>query len=208
MGLQSASGGLTKSKLELATAVPGDVVASKTFYAGDKELQTGLIPNYGHEPLASKCEIYNPGSGNRLYLYLPNADTDTESRGGFLTRSVCVSAGTAANALHAVSTASRVANGTVRGDCASGSVTFTSVVNGIYFICLTSHSSGAGTITLPSGCSWLWHETATGSRDGDVQRSYGMNIGIFRTSSVGSKTINYQVGYDYAAGIIKIAKLN
>ena len=99
MGLQSASGGLTKSKLELATAVPGDVVAGKTFYAGDKELQTGLIPNYGHEPLGSKCGTYNPGDGVRFYIYLPNADTDTESQGGFLTRSVCINANTAANRL-------------------------------------------------------------------------------------------------------------
>lgn len=50
MGLQSASGGLTKSKLALATAVPGDVVAGKTFYAGDKELQTGSISNKSAHP--------------------------------------------------------------------------------------------------------------------------------------------------------------
>lgn len=89
MGLQSASGGLTKSKLQLATAVPGDVVAGKTFYAGDKDLKTGSIPDYGYEPFASKIGTYNPGDGNRLYLYLPNADTSTQSLGGKITRSLC-----------------------------------------------------------------------------------------------------------------------
>ena len=43
-GLMTASSGLTKSKLALATAVPGDVVAPKSFYAGgSKDLKTGTL---------------------------------------------------------------------------------------------------------------------------------------------------------------------
>lgn len=42
MGLMSAGGGgLTNSKLALATAAPSDVISGKTFYAGDKVLKTG-----------------------------------------------------------------------------------------------------------------------------------------------------------------------
>lgn len=42
MGLMSAGGGgLTNSKLALATAEPSDVVLGKTFYAKDKVLKTG-----------------------------------------------------------------------------------------------------------------------------------------------------------------------
>lgn len=37
----NAGGGLSNSKLALATAVPSDVTSGKTFYAGDKELKTG-----------------------------------------------------------------------------------------------------------------------------------------------------------------------
>lgn len=39
----NAGGGLSKSKLALATAVPSNVQAGKTFYAGDKELKTGTL---------------------------------------------------------------------------------------------------------------------------------------------------------------------
>lgn len=39
----SAGGGLSKSKLALATATESDVVSGKTFYAGDKVLKTGNI---------------------------------------------------------------------------------------------------------------------------------------------------------------------
>lgn len=39
------SSGLSLSKLQAATAAPEDVLASKTFYSGDKKLRTGsLVP--------------------------------------------------------------------------------------------------------------------------------------------------------------------
>lgn len=66
MGLQSASGGLTKSKLELATAVPGDVVAGKTFYAGDKNLKTGTLVERGTAQNAGG--IGSGGSGSSAYI--------------------------------------------------------------------------------------------------------------------------------------------
>lgn len=46
MGLQSASGGLTTSKLRLATASASDVVSPKTFYSGDKTLKTGAMTDF------------------------------------------------------------------------------------------------------------------------------------------------------------------
>ena len=47
MGKMSAAGGLTKGKLELATAVAGNVLSGKTFYAGDKNLKIGTMSNRG-----------------------------------------------------------------------------------------------------------------------------------------------------------------
>lgn len=41
--LMNPGGGLTKSKLELATADPSAVVEGFTFYSGDKKLKTGII---------------------------------------------------------------------------------------------------------------------------------------------------------------------
>lgn len=40
----NSGGGLSNSKLALATAVPSDVALGKTFYAGNKELKTGTKP--------------------------------------------------------------------------------------------------------------------------------------------------------------------
>lgn len=47
MGKMTAGGGLSNSKLELATAGTGDVLSGKKFYAGDKTLKTGSMPNRG-----------------------------------------------------------------------------------------------------------------------------------------------------------------
>lgn len=47
MGLSTVGGGLTSSKLQLANAAPSDVISGKKFYAGDKTLKTGTIPDNG-----------------------------------------------------------------------------------------------------------------------------------------------------------------
>lgn len=39
------SNGLNNSKLQLATAIAENVLSGKTFYAGDKSLKTGSMPN-------------------------------------------------------------------------------------------------------------------------------------------------------------------
>lgn len=47
MALVTASGGLSNGKLALATADTEDVLAGKTYYAGDKEIKTGTMINRG-----------------------------------------------------------------------------------------------------------------------------------------------------------------
>lgn len=43
----SAGGGLSKMKLALATAAESDVLSGKRFYAGDKIIKEGRMPNRG-----------------------------------------------------------------------------------------------------------------------------------------------------------------
>lgn len=71
MALMTASGGLSNGKLALATAGTGDVLAGKTYYAGDKEIKTGSMVNNGAwdvtvEPYASVTipRGYHNGSGS------------------------------------------------------------------------------------------------------------------------------------------------
>lgn len=47
MSMMGANGGLSNGKLEMATAVPDEVLAGQTFYAGDKDIKTGSMPNNG-----------------------------------------------------------------------------------------------------------------------------------------------------------------
>lgn len=49
---QAASGGLTPGRLAQATAQPGQVLAGKTFYAGDKQMKTGTYQPTEHLTLA------------------------------------------------------------------------------------------------------------------------------------------------------------
>lgn len=53
----SAGGGLSKMKLALATATDAEVLAGKRFYAGDKIIKEGKMPNRG-----SWGTTVNPGS--------------------------------------------------------------------------------------------------------------------------------------------------
>lgn len=66
MGRMGASGGLTKSKLELATAVESEVSQGKTFYAGDKNLKTGTLVERGTAQNAGG--IGSGGSGSSAYI--------------------------------------------------------------------------------------------------------------------------------------------
>lgn len=68
MGLQSASGGLTKSKLQLATATPDKVSADATYYAGDKNVKTGTLIERGTNQYAGGID--GGGSGSSAYVAL------------------------------------------------------------------------------------------------------------------------------------------
>lgn len=99
MANMSSGGGLSNGKLEMANATPEDVLTGKTFYSGDKGLKTGAIPDYGREPVVNKVAKYNPGNGDNLYLYLPNADTEQEAIGGRIQRAIAAPASVVRNAI-------------------------------------------------------------------------------------------------------------
>lgn len=64
--LMNPGGGLTKSKLELATAVESEVSQGKTFYARDKTLKTGTLVERGTAQNAGG--IGSGGSGSSAYI--------------------------------------------------------------------------------------------------------------------------------------------
>ena len=66
MGLMTASSGLTKRKLALATATPDKVSADATYYAGDKTLKTGTLVERGTNQNAGG--IGSGGSGSSAYI--------------------------------------------------------------------------------------------------------------------------------------------
>ena len=88
--LLSPEYGLSNARLQECTANPSDVISGKTFYSGDKNKKTGVMPDYGYEPIGKSCTLYNPGDGIRLYIYLPNADTNTQDYGGKIIRSLSI----------------------------------------------------------------------------------------------------------------------
>lgn len=66
MGLMTASGGLTKRKLALATATPDKVSADVTYYAGDKMMKTGTLVERGTNQNAGG--IGSGGNGSSAYI--------------------------------------------------------------------------------------------------------------------------------------------
>lgn len=79
------SGGLSNRKLRQADAVADNVVEGKTFYAGDKALKTGTLPEYPNQNVPANIwlttnyvNFYIPRGAytfnGSIYTYVPNAD--------------------------------------------------------------------------------------------------------------------------------------
>ena len=82
-----ASTGLTKSKLQLTTAIEADVIENKTFYSKDKDIKTGTMPDYSkrrtntigfsqsftNTPLVklSSCTLTTASDGNSYFAAQP-----------------------------------------------------------------------------------------------------------------------------------------
>lgn len=66
MGLMTASSGLTKRKLALATATPDKVSADVTYYAGDKMMKTGTLVERGTNQNAGG--VGSGGNGSSAYI--------------------------------------------------------------------------------------------------------------------------------------------
>lgn len=80
-------------------AAASQVIAGATFTSIAGVTIEGQIPDYGREPLAKQVGRYNPGDGDRIYLYLQNADTSAQSLGGRVERSLCAPINDVINAL-------------------------------------------------------------------------------------------------------------
>lgn len=77
--LMNPGGGLTKSKLLLANAVPGDVVAPKHFYAGDKELKAGTL----QEMSSITGSLSLATDSAKLYFRIPHGAYRTDGVAGY-----------------------------------------------------------------------------------------------------------------------------
>ena len=80
-GLMTASSGLTKRKLALADAVPGDVVAPKSFYAGgSKDLKTGTLVERAAITTATSISSARTG---QPYFRFPQGAYRTNASSGY-----------------------------------------------------------------------------------------------------------------------------
>ena len=81
MGLMTASSGLTNRKLALADAVPGDVVAPKSFYAGgSKDLKTGTLVERAAITTATSISSARTG---QPYFRFPQGAYRTNASSGY-----------------------------------------------------------------------------------------------------------------------------
>lgn len=130
MGLMSAGGGLTNSKLALATAEPSDVEAGKTFYSGTKVLKTGTRSE-------SRTSASNDAQGqNKAFTY-----TYALGKGTYIF--VFVGAIQKDNAAQWSSITASYSNGSIQSvETSRPSNTFVCRVSGIV------KSNGSGTLTI------------------------------------------------------------
>lgn len=79
--LMNPGGGLTKSKLLLADAVPGDVVAPKSFYAGgSKDLKTGTL---AERPAITTAVSISSTRTDQPYFRFPQGAYRTNASSGY-----------------------------------------------------------------------------------------------------------------------------
>lgn len=69
---------------DFGTAQKAQILSGYTATCQDGLRVDGEIPNYGYEPTAKGCALYN----GDVYLYLQNANTDEQGKGGFLIRGI------------------------------------------------------------------------------------------------------------------------
>lgn len=192
MGLQSASGGLTKSKLELATAVPGDVVAPATFYAGDKDLKTGTLQDLGYEPQGNGCALYN----DNVYIYFG----DQQNRYA-ISRGVNYPKNSIIN-LFSYSNPSTQQYQDAANPTSMGFTLNSAVTNGL-IICASARNIADGrTINISSITSNSGSCTAVVRRLGTGENSIAPYLAVYRLSNVNARariTIN---GTGFKLGLI------
>ena len=198
MGLMTAGGdGVSKGKLAEANAAAADVLAGKTFYAGGKERKTGTMPDYGYEPLAKNVVRYNPGDGDRIYLYLQNADTETQSLGAKVTRSICAFINDVINALP----------GGNRGAWSSSVTGSVGIPQGYH--------NGGGSVSVPGGDRGAWAGTYSGGNVGIPQGYHngagyvavaGGNRGAWGTTIDPGGSVTIPQGYHSGGGRVTANK--
>lgn len=76
----SAGGGLSKTKLALANAAESDVLSGKRFYAGDKIIKEGRMPNWG-----AISETIYPGDSYEIPIGYHNGNGSVTAKRSYKT---------------------------------------------------------------------------------------------------------------------------
>ena len=199
-------GGLSSSKLAAADAEPGEVLEGVKFYAGDKTLKTGTMPNQGAKTImyagsdVAIPEGFHNGSGKVL--------VDGGNKG---TWSSSVSAGSSINIpkgwhngkgkVTADSLGSQTPASAKNGDIILGKTAWVNGVmvtgtmpekgtwNGTYsgsdVTIPNGHHSGAGKVSVSGGNRGAWSETIDPGVSVPIPQGYHNGRGMVRANGIG-----------------------
>ena len=201
-------GALSKSKLDLATAEPGDVRQGLTFYAKGKELKTGVVPSFdynvdakGTEHYQNKLRIlFDPGFYGRYGQAVPDPgvtfDAGDAGVGDVLEGKTFSSNGPGAKAAGQMPE-----QGTWNGTYSGSDV-----------VIPAGHHSGSGSVSVAGGNRGAWNGTYSGSNV-TIPQGYhngsgsvgvaGGNRGNWGTTINQGGSVTIPQGYHSGGGVVR-----
>lgn len=175
----NGGGGLSGSKLALATASEAQVLAGAPFYAGDKTLRVGTMRNNGRWPGADRLTL----EGGKLWMYKQDGYTE----GGLGVAASNLGNAQAGHVLSGVSASS--ANGLGFGGSMPNRSGWSATI------------APGGYVSIPAG----YHNGATGVSARDI--NINDIIGLIKVKNVPSPTASIYRPNEYILGLDNIGEM-
>lgn len=201
--LMAPGGGLTNSKLALATAETDKVSEDATFYAGDKALKTGTLVERGQ--YAYSTEIGSGGASALYYAFNNIPEGIYRKNGADWAPEIRMTASNFRLKMGAMTSALSKGEQTLKGDNSTYTFNITTVPGYIYVIFTSTHGNRPPDIKC-TNLTEIYRKDGHISAQAQADRSTCWTQVIARATKTTAKV--YYRQYDqYSAGNVQVVEL-